>query len=57
VSWKASNYGGAASGKNPAGMSILMDSVMDNNDIKSALRGQGNATSETQKIQASEESK
>jgi hypothetical protein len=34
-----------------------MDSVMDNNDIKSALRGQGNATSETQKIQASEESK
>jgi hypothetical protein len=57
VSWKASNYGGAASGKNPAGMSILMDSVMDNNDIKSALRGQGNATSETQKIQASEQSK
>ena len=57
VSWKASNYGGAASGKNPAGMSILMDSVMDNNDIKSALRGQGNANSETQKIQASEQSK
>ena len=50
VSWKASNYGGAASGKNPAGFSILMDSVMDNNDIKSALRGQGDATNQTNSL-------
>lgn len=57
ISWKAWNYGGKAGGKNPAGLSVFMESELDENEIKEALQNQSQATAQTNQLENSEKQK
>ena len=57
ISWKAWNYYGKASGNNPAGLSIFMESELDEKEIKEAIQNQKQADDQAAQLEQSEKQK